>query len=61
MSTELHQIELQQKIKQSHDLVDLLINSGPLILFSVDNDGMVTRLEGKGLEALWITPGQFVG
>src|SRR5258706_2961314 len=38
-----------------------LVNNAPIVLFAFDRDGIVTHLEGRGLEALGLRPGEAVG
>src|SRR5262249_54469341 len=35
--------------------------NAPVVLFSADADGLLTLLEGKGLDALGLRPGELVG
>src|SRR5258708_1347519 len=38
-----------------------LVNNAPIVLFGFDRDGVVTHLEGSGLEPLGLRPGETVG
>jgi len=38
-----------------------VVGSSPIVLFSVDRDGIITLSEGRGLAALGLEPGQQVG
>ncbi len=38
-----------------------MVGSSPIVLFSVDRDGIITLSEGRGLAALGLEPGQQVG
>lgn len=45
----------------SEQRLHALITSVPVILFALDAGGLFTQSEGKGLDALGLTPGQLVG
>ncbi len=48
-------------LKQTEERLHTVIGSASLVLFAVDQDGIFTLCEGKGLEALDLRPGEFVG
>jgi len=51
----------QQKHEQKHALLDTVIAQSPVIVWAIDNDGVFTLSEGKGLEALNLKRGEVVG
>ncbi len=48
-------------LKQTEERLHTVIGSASLVLFAVDQDGTFTLCEGKGLEAMKLRPGDFVG
>ena len=57
--TEQKQAEAEPWEAREH--LDTVVNSSPLILFALDQDGVYTLSEGMGLRALGRQPGQVVG
>jgi PAS domain S-box-containing protein len=57
--TERKQTEVA--LRQSRERLQTVMTSAPLILFSINAQGVFTLLEGKGLEAVGLQPGQLVG
>jgi PAS domain S-box-containing protein len=53
--------EARTALSLSEQRLHALITSVPVILFALDADGVFTQSEGKGLEALGLTPGELVG
>ncbi|HEV8611778.1 MAG TPA: EAL domain-containing protein [Thermoanaerobaculia bacterium] len=48
-------------LKESEQKLRTLVGNVPIVLFAIDRDGTFTHSEGKGLEALGITPREVVG
>ncbi len=48
-------------LKQTEERLHTVIGSASLILFAVDQDGIFTLCEGKGLDTLDLRPGELVG
>ena len=48
-------------LRHSQERLRTVVGNAPMILFSVDAQGIFTTSEGRGLEALGLTPGQMVG
>lgn len=57
--TERKQTEIA--LRQSQEHLQTVMTSAPLILFAIDERGIFTLSEGKGLEAIGFKPGQLVG
>ena len=63
-----HSISLEQdaavraeELKESEERLRTVIADAPVILFSVDTDGVFTLAEGRGLKGLGLEPGELVG
>ena len=48
-------------LRESEERLRTLVNNAPIVLFAFDRDGVVTHLEGSGLEPLGLRPGEAVG
>ncbi len=48
-------------LRDSEERLRTLVNNAPIVLFALDRDGVVTHLEGSGLEAAGLRPGEAVG
>jgi len=48
-------------LRQSEARLRTLVNNAPVVLFALNRDGIFTHSEGKGLEALGLTPSEAVG
>jgi len=48
-------------LRQAQEDLLTVVGNAPMILFSLDADGLFTTSEGKGLELLGLRPGQVVG
>lgn len=51
----------EEALRRSEELLRTVISGAPVVLFSVDKNGIFTLLEGKGLGVLGLTPGEVVG
>jgi PAS domain S-box-containing protein len=51
----------EQALRESRRLLYTVVNSAPIVLFSLDNSGVYTLSVGQGLEALGLQPGEVVG
>jgi diguanylate cyclase (GGDEF)-like protein/PAS domain S-box-containing protein len=47
--------------RESEERLGTIVANAPVILFAVNQDGVLTLSEGKGLEALGLKPGEAVG
>lgn len=48
-------------LKESESRLRMVINNAPLILYTIDKDGKLLALDGKGLELLGVDPKMLVG
>jgi two-component system, NtrC family, sensor kinase len=53
--------QTEAELRQSRERLQTVMTSAPLILFAIDAQGIFTLLEGKGLEAVGLKPGELVG
>ena len=53
--------EQQSSFDQKHELLNTVIAHAPLIIWAIDNNGIFTLSEGKGLDALNLKHGEVVG
>lgn len=51
----------EQALRASEQRFRIVVNNAPIILFALDQKGMFTLSEGKGLECIGIRPGEVVG
>ena len=51
----------QANLEQKHALLNTVVSQSPIIIWAIDNKGIFTLSEGKGLEVLGLQPGQVVG
>ncbi|MHB9286190.1 PAS domain-containing protein [Halobacteriales archaeon Cl-PHB] len=51
----------ERELRERSEELETLVNNLPVVLFTTDEDGVFTRSVGKGLEALDLEPGEFVG
>jgi PAS domain S-box-containing protein len=51
----------REALKQTEERLRTVVGSAPLVLFATDRDGVFTLLEGEGLKALGLKPGELVG
>ena len=54
-------ITQQSRLERNHALLNTVLSNSPVILWAIDDKGIFTLSEGKGLEALGLTPGEVVG
>jgi len=60
--TDIHDLkQTQEALEQSERRLRYILNSAPLILWAVDEQGVVTLSEGKALASLGLQPGETVG
>ena len=52
---------LEADIRRGLELVEAVINIAPIVLFTLDDQGIFTMSKGKGLEALGLRPGEVIG
>lgn len=48
-------------LRQAQERLHTVVGNAPMVLFSLDAEGIFTTSEGRGLELLGLTPGQVVG
>jgi diguanylate cyclase (GGDEF)-like protein/PAS domain S-box-containing protein len=51
----------ERALHDSEERLRTLVSNAPIVLFAFDRDGIVTHLEGSGLEPLGLRPGDAVG
>jgi diguanylate cyclase (GGDEF)-like protein/PAS domain S-box-containing protein len=51
----------ERALRDSEERLRTLVSNAPIVLFALDRDGVVTHLEGSGLEAAGLRPGEAVG
>jgi diguanylate cyclase (GGDEF)-like protein/PAS domain S-box-containing protein len=51
----------ERALRDSEERLRTLVNNAPIVLFALDREGVVTHLEGSGLEAAGLRPGEAVG
>ena len=51
----------EERLKESERRLQTVISNAPVVLFALDQEGVIILSEGKGLEALGIRPGEVVG
>jgi PAS domain S-box-containing protein len=52
---------VKKALRESQVQLRTIVASAPIVLFAVDSSGIFTLLEGKGLQALKLRPGELVG
>ena len=55
------QVDAMKRAEETEVRLHTIINNVPLVIWSLDAQGIYTLSEGKGLEALGIQPGELVG
>lgn len=55
------QFQQQDSMEQSHALLNTVISNLPIVIWALDDKGIFTLSEGKGLEELGYSPGEVVG
>jgi PAS domain S-box-containing protein len=58
---EVERSQAEAALHQSEERLRRVIDSAPVVLYALDQQGRFTLSEGKGLEALGLQPGQVVG
>ncbi len=56
-----HLVEVEDQLRQSEYRLRTTITNIPVVLFTLDKEGIFTLSEGKGLQILGLEPGQVVG
>lgn len=59
--TEVAQQKRESTALSTETLLQTVVNNAPIIVYSLNKDGIITLSEGKGLEAVGREPGQTVG
>ena len=54
-------LEAEDALKRAQEHLQTVVGNAPLILFSLDAEGVFTMSEGRGLASLGLAPGQVVG
>ncbi len=54
-------LKAEEALRETQARLHTIIDAAPIVLWSMDPDGIVTLSEGKGLESLGLKPGQLVG
>ncbi len=52
---------VRESLKQTEARLQTVVGSASLVLFALDQDGIFTLLEGEGLKAMGMRPGELVG
>ncbi|MGK7875248.1 MAG: PAS domain S-box protein [Xenococcaceae cyanobacterium] len=53
--------QAEEALRQSEVFLRTVVNNAPVILYAADKEGVQTLSEGKGLELIWLQPGELVG
>jgi PAS domain S-box-containing protein len=53
--------DLNRQLVESEKRLRTVITGAPIVLWATDRDGIITVLEGRGLDALGLKPGQLIG
>jgi diguanylate cyclase (GGDEF)-like protein/PAS domain S-box-containing protein len=56
-----HQVQVEEQLRQSEHRLLTVVANIPIVIFTLDMDGIFTLSEGLGLQILRLTPGQVVG
>ena len=56
-----YQEQVEDRLRQSEHRLRTIIANIPIVLFTLDSNGIFTLSEGKGLQTLGLAPGQVVG
>jgi diguanylate cyclase (GGDEF)-like protein/PAS domain S-box-containing protein len=51
----------ERALRDSEERLRTLVNNAPIVLFALDREGVVTHLEGSGLETAGLTSGDVLG
>ncbi|MGE0634884.1 MAG: PAS domain S-box protein [Bacteroidia bacterium] len=57
----LRKLQLQKELEESEKKFRTVIDISPVIIWGIDNKGIITISEGRGLTSLGLKPGQIVG
>ncbi len=61
-ATDIHDLKMAQKMADdANTKFKILVTNAPIVIWAVDNDGICTILEGKGLDVTKRRPGEAVG
>jgi len=53
--------QIETALRQSEQRLQAVISSAPVIVYAVDQDGIITMTEGNGLEAIQVAPNRLLG
>ena len=53
--------QMEQALRTSEERYRTVVSNAPIVLFALDASGVITLSEGRGLQAMGLTPGQLVG
>ncbi|PSP87942.1 hypothetical protein BRC90_09075 [Halobacteriales archaeon QS_4_69_34] len=53
--------EVEQEIQRQHEHLRMIVENAPVVLFALDEEGIFTLLEGRGLEGVGLEPDELVG
>lgn len=60
--TDIHELKItREQVRNVDAKFQTLINNAPVIIWAVDDQGIYTVSEGKGLESIGLKPGEIVG
>ncbi|MXR53016.1 PAS domain-containing protein [Halovenus sp. WSH3] len=51
----------ERELRETKEQLDTVVRNAPIVLFALDDEGVFTLSEGKGLERLGLEPGEVVG
>ncbi|MCK4774813.1 MAG: hypothetical protein KAT30_08500, partial [Candidatus Krumholzibacteria bacterium] len=51
----------EKQMEETRRTLDNVLHNAPLVVFTIDNEGIFTLSEGRGLKALGLSPGEVVG
>ncbi len=54
-------VEAEVELRRTQSIFRAILDAAPLVVWSMDRQGVFTRVEGRGLESTGIAPGQLVG
>jgi diguanylate cyclase (GGDEF)-like protein/PAS domain S-box-containing protein len=61
LAAQTERLSVADALKQAQQRLKTVVGNAPMVLFSLDTDGIFTTSEGKGLETLGLAPGEVVG
>ncbi len=57
----LENLRQKEELRQGQERLRTVITGAPVVLFAVDRTGVFTLVDGKGLDALGVSPDQLIG